>query len=164
MSRPVVRADYEQLLTITRVFEHHSTAIEAILKQLTANTDTLRRGDWVGQGATAFYGEMDSQVLPSLKRLTRALENAAHSTQSIVQLVQQAELEAAAVFKASATSALPTPSAALSPQELVSELARAGSNFDIAQLLFQGNRALVDFFALLVKDRGATLQFMQALA
>jgi WXG100 family type VII secretion target len=57
--------------------------------------DVLRAGDWAGQGANAFYQEMDHLVLPTLRRLAQALETAQQSTQQINQIMQQAEAEAA---------------------------------------------------------------------
>jgi uncharacterized protein YukE len=61
--------------------------------------NTLQGGDWVGQGARAFYAEMNSAVLPSLKRLSKALQSAQRVTQHISREIKAAEDEAAAILK-----------------------------------------------------------------
>ncbi len=61
--------------------------------------DTLQGGDWVGPGATAFYAEMNGDVLPSLNRLASALGEASRVTQRISAGFRQAEAEAAAVLR-----------------------------------------------------------------
>ena len=62
---------------------------------------TLQSGDWVGRGATAFYNEMDSQVLPALQRLVSALQQAQQVTVQISVIMQQVENEVAALFRGS---------------------------------------------------------------
>lgn len=61
--------------------------------------DTLRGGDWVGPGATAFYREMDASVFPSLNRLGASLGEAADATNKINQLMNGAERDAAIVLR-----------------------------------------------------------------
>ena len=61
--------------------------------------EVLQGGDWVGQGASAFYLEMSGQVLPALRRLASALEATATTTQQISQIMSQAEAEAARVLR-----------------------------------------------------------------
>ena len=48
--------------------------------------EILKGGDWVGKGADKFYGEMDSAVLPALKRLITALETAQRVTRQISKI------------------------------------------------------------------------------
>src|SRR3990170_176335 len=76
MSAPRVRADYDQLARIAAAFDRQSSETQRLLKDITQKAQTLENGDWVGRGADAFYREMDSQVLPSLKRLASALDEA----------------------------------------------------------------------------------------
>jgi hypothetical protein len=60
--------------------------------------DTLEGGDWIGKGAKAFYREMGTEIMPSLKRLSDALQTADRITRQISQIMQDAEQEAAAIF------------------------------------------------------------------
>src|SRR5258707_14231838 len=67
--------------------------------------DPLQAGDWVGQGAAAFYAEMNDQVLPTCRRLQAALKASADVTQKISQAMQAAEGDAAKVLRGAAGSA-----------------------------------------------------------
>lgn len=60
--------------------------------------ETLKGGDWIGKGATAFYSEMNDQVMPTMQRLQRALTEAARITQQISQIMKEAEQEASGCF------------------------------------------------------------------
>ena len=93
------RADYDQLSAIAGRFGQEFEAIQQLIGALRAQIDTLHGGDWIGQGATAFYAEMDSQVMPSLMRLARALASAQRVTLQIRSEVKAAEDAAAAVLK-----------------------------------------------------------------
>ncbi len=104
MPAPVVRADYDRLTESARGFSEQSALIRQTLQAISRQTDTLEGGDWLGQGAQAFYAEMQGQVLPTLNRLIRALEAAADTTHQINQVAQQAEAEAAAFFRLAGAS------------------------------------------------------------
>jgi len=94
-----VRADYESLQKIAQSFSTESGQIAATTKSVKTIVDTLRGGDWVGPGATAFYQEMDSAVFPSLKRLSTGLGDAAQSTARINGLMNGAGRDVAAVLR-----------------------------------------------------------------
>ena len=68
-------------------------------QNLKSRMDTLQGGDWIGEGAKKFYGEMNDQVMPSLKRLEKAMAEAARITQQVSRLLKQAEDEASMCFK-----------------------------------------------------------------
>jgi WXG100 family type VII secretion target len=68
-------------------------------QSLRVNMQTLQAGDWIGQGAMAFYQEMDDSVLPTLQRLINALDTAANTTLQVSRLMQEAESQAAGVLK-----------------------------------------------------------------
>lgn len=104
MSSPRVRGDYDQLKQIAQSFRSQADQSRGTLQSLKQQMQTLQGGDWVGKGATAFYQEMSSAVLPSMQRLTDALGRAASVTQEISQTVKQAEEEAARVLNGSGAS------------------------------------------------------------
>ena len=91
MSAPRVRADYDAIARIATQFEHEAAAVRLTLQGLRRLKQVLQAGDWIGEGARAFYAEMDSQVLPGLERLAGSLEAAAHTMRQIGQLVHQLE-------------------------------------------------------------------------
>jgi WXG100 family type VII secretion target len=101
MSSPKVRADYEELRQVVSTFKRAGDATGRSLHAVRREKDVLQGGDWIGQGATAFYKEMDDSVLPTLKRLTSALDSAANTTNQIIGVMQQAEEDAAAVLNGS---------------------------------------------------------------
>jgi WXG100 family type VII secretion target len=96
---PIVRADYEQLRRIAKAFAQQSEACRQSLYRLQSSKNTLQGGDWVGRGAGAFYAEMDSSVLPSLKRLAAALDQSSRTVSTIHDIFSQAEQDAAALFR-----------------------------------------------------------------
>jgi WXG100 family type VII secretion target len=102
MTAPKIRADYEGLKKIAQSFSSESDQVDGMTKNVQSNVDTLRGGDWVGPGATAFYQEMDSAVFPGLKRLSAALGEAARASTQINQLINGAERDAAAVLRSNA--------------------------------------------------------------
>ena len=98
MSAPRVRSDYGQLKQIAQGFQGQADKSNSTLQSLKQQMQTLQGGDWIGKGADAFYQEMSSAVLPSMQRLTQALNRAATVTQQISQTVKQAEEDAARVL------------------------------------------------------------------
>ncbi|MCB9127359.1 MAG: WXG100 family type VII secretion target [Ardenticatenales bacterium] len=99
MSSPlVIQANYDQLQRIAQRFAEQSQQIAALRNDLSHRTSALRDGDWEGQGAIAFFAEMDRDLLPGLLRLREALQEASEVTLAIRTLLQVAEEEAAALF------------------------------------------------------------------
>lgn len=94
-----VRVDHDQLAQISRGFQTESDSARGLIQSVRQSMDTLQGGDWVGPGATAFYAEMNGDVLPSLNRLASALGEASRVTQRISAAFRQAETEAAAVLR-----------------------------------------------------------------
>ena len=99
MPANLFRGDYEQLAQIAQRFAREQDATQRMLENVRRQVGVLQGGDWVGQGAQAFYTEMNSAVLPSLKRLVQALQSAQRVTIQISRAIKQAEDEAAAVLK-----------------------------------------------------------------
>src|SRR5690348_10058971 len=91
MAAPKVRADYQSLQQVASSFGSQADAARTSIQQLQRQMDVLQGGDWVGQGATAFYQEMGDSVMPTLKRLADALSSAQQSVTQISQIMQQAE-------------------------------------------------------------------------
>ena len=106
MPAPRIRADYEQLKQIARAFGLQADSTRKSLNEIKRAQAVLQSGEWIGQGAKAFYREMDSEVTPSLTRLVGALDHTSTTTAKIAQIVQKAEDDAAALFKAAASAAL----------------------------------------------------------
>ena len=99
MSAPKVRAHHEELQKISSSFGSQSSAIAGINGKMNSAFQTLHGGDWIGKGANAFFKEMEGEVMPSMKRLEKALSDAARITNQISQIMKQAEDEASSFFK-----------------------------------------------------------------
>jgi WXG100 family type VII secretion target len=99
MTAKVIRADYDALSQMASSFGLQAEQVRKTLQQLNREVDDLQAGDWLGQGAQAFYAEMNGQVLPTINRLVRALETAGDVTRQVNQIAQQAEQEAAAFLR-----------------------------------------------------------------
>jgi WXG100 family type VII secretion target len=95
MSAPVVRSDYDALVRVAQSFGKNAADTGQTLQRLRAQLDVLQGGDWVGPGAAAFFGEMNADVVPTLARLTRALEASNQVVAQINQIMKAAEDEAA---------------------------------------------------------------------
>jgi len=98
MSASKVRVDYDALQEIANIFDQHSSNSRRVTQQLQRRMETLQNGDWIGTGATAFYQEMNSDVLPAMRRLAAALETANRIIRQSSQIMREAEDEASRVF------------------------------------------------------------------
>jgi WXG100 family type VII secretion target len=94
-----IRGDYDLLTQMSQIFSRHSAETQGMINRLNQNVSTLQGGDWIGKGANAFYREMENEVFPSLKRLAAALNIAGRTTRQINQILQEAEDEAARIFR-----------------------------------------------------------------
>ena len=98
MSAPTVRSDYDQLKNVSQTFSTQADNLNQMIQNINSNVDTLQGGDWIGQGAQAFFKEMNETVFPTLKRLTNAMTESARITQQISKIMHDAEDNAAGVF------------------------------------------------------------------
>jgi len=98
MAAPQVRSDYDQLKQVQQKFSAQSEAVAKSTQQIRSVMDKLQGGDWIGEGATKFYQEMNDQVLPTLNRLHKAMDDAARVTASIAQIMKAAEDEASGIL------------------------------------------------------------------
>src|SRR3990172_7674583 len=94
-----VRGDYEELAMIAQTLSRQAESTRQTLGALKKNMNTLEGGDWGGKGADAFYAEMNRAVVPAMKRLVAALNEAASTTTKISRIMKRAEDDAAALFK-----------------------------------------------------------------
>lgn len=98
MAAPQVRSDYDQLKDLQKSFSAQAEAVAKTTQHLRSIMDKLQGGDWIGEGAQKYYQEMNDQVLPTLNRLHRALDEAARATGTISQTMKTAEDEASRVL------------------------------------------------------------------
>jgi WXG100 family type VII secretion target len=93
-----VRIVYDDMGQIAKTFQQNSEDMGAAHKRIKAAQDTLADGDWIGQGAKKFQGEMESSINPSLQNLTNALQEASKVSNDISKVMQEADEEASNVI------------------------------------------------------------------
>lgn len=99
MPAPRIRSTFDALTQIAQNFGQQAQVTRQTLRKINQKVDVLRAGDWVGVGATKFYNEMDSTILPAVQRLAGALERAQQATQKISDIMHRTEDECAALFR-----------------------------------------------------------------
>jgi WXG100 family type VII secretion target len=100
MSADVIQARYDNLEAIAYRFAQTHNDILRLQQLLTRSFKPLQDGGWRGRGATAFFAEMNNTVFPASKRLAQALETARAVTLEAKKILETAEQEASAPFKA----------------------------------------------------------------
>jgi len=100
MSADVVQARYDNLEAIAARFAYLHNDIVRLQQMLTRSFKALQEGGWQGRGASAFFAEMHGELFPATKRLANALEVARAVTLEAKKIMEIAEQEAAAPFRA----------------------------------------------------------------
>jgi WXG100 family type VII secretion target len=98
MGAPQVRSDYDQLKNLQKSFSTQAEAVAKSTQNIRSIMEKLQGGDWIGEGAQKYYQEMNNDVLPTLNRLHKALDEAARATGQISQAMKKAEDEASAIL------------------------------------------------------------------
>ncbi len=94
----VFRGDYDQLKQIASKFKEHADAIGQRDQDIKSKMQKLQDGDWHSVGADKFYQEMNSAILPAMKKLKGALDEAGQVTDKIAQRTKRAEDESKQIF------------------------------------------------------------------
>lgn len=92
------RASHDELPKVSKAFGSESNRVKSTIDRLNGVIQVLEGGDWIGEGATAFYNEMRSEVLPAMQRLLRALEMGANVSEKIGRLIDELEQESTRFF------------------------------------------------------------------
>ena len=95
MPAPRIRIEYDVMDQIAKKFFTQADLANKSLKSLRTQMGSLQDGDWIGKGAKKFFSEMDSGVLPSVQRLSKAFEEGGQVTRKIGQVMHQADEDAA---------------------------------------------------------------------
>jgi WXG100 family type VII secretion target len=94
----LIRLVPDDLKVAMQVFTERAEQLNGLHRQMESHLDRLRSGGWTGKGAGNFYAEMQNLVSPALLRLIKALHDSTQSTQTLINILQQAEEEAAMLF------------------------------------------------------------------
>jgi WXG100 family type VII secretion target len=137
MPAPRVRGDSDELATIAQQFGREADAIQQSIQRINQQVDQLQSGDWIGEGAGAFYREMEQDVFPALKRLATALALSDRTTRRIISILENTDEEAARLLRAEESGEITASGdGGLSPAEelvrdLMGAISKAGDAFEL---------------------------------
>lgn len=92
--KAVIKVLFDDLGNIAKTFQKNADDIGAAHKDIKAAQDTLEGGDWIGDGAKKFQGEMEDSINPSMKGLQQVMEEASQVTHQIGEVMHEAEEDA----------------------------------------------------------------------
>jgi len=98
MPRGKVQCAFEGLTQLANNFSQEAGQTEATIGKIQSLVDQLESGGWEGNGARAFYAEMND-MFPKLKKLVDALETANNQLKAVSSLFSNAESDMAGAFK-----------------------------------------------------------------
>jgi len=90
--------DYDDFSDVIRVMAALSEDSSTLFRTLVSKREELESGEWRGLGASAFYDEMETVLLPAFKRLENCWEMSYYALQTMYSLIKDAEDEAARLF------------------------------------------------------------------
>ena len=96
----IFRADYDRMPEISKRFEREAVNVKHSIDSLKRTIEVLKGGDWIGEGANAFFREMESEVMPAMQRLSQALEMASGVIRAIERLLHETEQTIVGLFAA----------------------------------------------------------------
>ena len=89
--KAVIKVLFDDLGSIAKTFQKNADDIGAVHDEIKSAQDTLEGGDWIGEGAKKFQGEMEDSINPSMKALQQVMEEASRVTNDIGEVMHQAE-------------------------------------------------------------------------
>jgi WXG100 family type VII secretion target len=95
----LILVNYEMMKKFSNSFQGQAAAVQQTTQKLTKVTEQLRGGDWIGEGANQFFNEMDSEVLPALKRLQSAMTEGDRVSKEIEKIQHETESSIVSLFK-----------------------------------------------------------------
>jgi WXG100 family type VII secretion target len=98
-----VQADYERLQQIAQRFIKQAEQTQHVTQRVKDEMGRLQQS-WEGKGADAFFREMNQVFLPAIVRLQKAFAQTAQTVTRIATTMQDAETEAANLFKGTSST------------------------------------------------------------
>lgn len=104
MGNDIIQAQYDELTTVASRFGGQAEATKQMIDRVRQAMEPLEQGGWQGRGSAAFFAEMNREVLPTVQRMTAALDQARTVTLQVRDIMKAAEEEASAPFKSNGAS------------------------------------------------------------
>lgn len=111
MGNDIIQARYDALASVAGRFGDQAQTSSDLLALVRQATRPLEAGGWQGRGSTAFFAEMNGEVVPAMQRLAAALDRARDVTLAIARVLREAEEEASQPFRGGAAGITPGGSA-----------------------------------------------------
>jgi WXG100 family type VII secretion target len=86
-----IQLEYDQLRSISQKLNREQADVQKLLTRLTSQMEVLRGGKWKAEAATRFYGDMDSNLIPRMQKLIKALQMTQDAITQTVNNVRQAD-------------------------------------------------------------------------
>jgi len=93
-----IKLDFDAFKNIEGSFRAQETATQGTVGKLNKVIEQLRGGDWYGEGATKFFNEMDSQIIPSMKRLQEVMGEGDRVSKEMEKTQHDAETSIISLF------------------------------------------------------------------
>jgi len=94
-----IHVEYDELESVYTKLAQQAEEADVAIRSCMTSLEQLQSGAWIGRGATAFYGEMDNDILPAYNRLHEALNFGNDMVRLIHSVIQQAEDDGRIIFE-----------------------------------------------------------------
>jgi len=86
-----IQLEYDQLRSLSQKLSQEQQDVQKLLTRLTSQLEVLRGGKWKAEAATQFYGDMDSNLIPRMQKLLKAIQLTQDGIAQTVNHVRQAD-------------------------------------------------------------------------
>lgn len=94
----IIKLDFDAFKKIEGSFSTQGAETQKTIGKLNNVIEQLRGGDWIGEGATAFFKEMDGEVVPAMKRLEKVMGEGDRVSKEIERLQHECETNITSLF------------------------------------------------------------------
>lgn len=98
MANTLFQLNYDQLGSIAKKFKDEGEDMGQLHSSTRQRVRDMHK-EWIGEAAEKFFEEMETELLPALKRLSQALFYSQDMTSEIMKIIQNADEETAGYFK-----------------------------------------------------------------
>lgn len=98
MANTLFQLNYDELGSITKNFKDQGEDMAQLHSTTRQRVRDLHK-EWIGEAADEFFDEMETELLPALKRLSQALFYSQDVTNEIMKIIEDADEETAGYFK-----------------------------------------------------------------
>lgn len=99
MAADIITINYEVMGQIVREFLDEQARVNRIIQRLNNQIEVLEGGAWKSEAATAYYRDMETDLMPAMRRLTESLFKASLVTHHIITIFEGAEEDASSLLQ-----------------------------------------------------------------